>query len=77
LLVIPAARFAFIQWGRGAGGISVTPEPKIPFGGTPTRTRNARLPGSMFRCRPHDQFVSKWPRRASLRRSAGISGQFQ
>ena len=58
-VVKEGAHEVVVQWGRGAGGMSVTPEPKIPFGATPSRTRNARLPGSMFLCRPHDQLVSK------------------
>jgi hypothetical protein len=54
-----------------------TPDPISPFGGTPSRTRNARLPGSMCLKRPHDHSVSKWPRRASVRMSSASDGQLQ
>jgi len=75
LLVTPAAAFSAIQWRAETGGVSVTPAPRMPFGGTPKRIRKARLPGSMFRCRPQDHPVSRWPRRASLRISALSCGQ--
>ena len=73
----PAARFDAIQWSRSAGAVITVPEPISPLGGTPSRTMNARLPGSIARKRPHDHSVSKCPRRASVRMSSASDGQFQ
>ena len=73
----PAARFDAIQCSRSAGAVITVPEPISPLGGTPRRTMNARLPGSIARKRPHDHSVSKWPRRASVRMSSASDGQFQ
>jgi hypothetical protein len=70
----PNAAFSGRQWGAGAGSVSVYPAPKMPLGGTPTRTRNARLPTSIARVRPALHSVSRWPHRASRRMSAGSSG---
>ena len=74
---MPAAALAAIQCVPGTGADSVNPLPMMPFGGTPSRTMKARLPGSMFRCRPQDHVVSKCPRRRSVRMSLPSSGQLQ
>jgi hypothetical protein len=73
----PARTLLSIQCRPGAGAVNVNPEPMMPFGATPRRTMNARLPGSIERVRPLAQPMSTWPLRLSRRTLSGSSGQSQ
>ena len=62
---------------RFQGSDSAWPDAIRPLGGTPSRTKNAREPGSIERVRPHAQRMSTCPCDWMLRRLRGSSGQFQ
>jgi hypothetical protein len=73
---MPSCAFSSSQCTSSRGADSAYPEPIKPFGATPSRTKNARDPGSIERARPHAHSMSTCPRVSMRFRSRASSGQF-